>query len=212
MDRGGRTDNNITRSSREKYRLDENDRRYTPNKDYRGSSSYWTLRDRPERMNYNHTDKRFYRNYDYSHYKHWDRNWENYRWSFNSWRDYYSGYNPYSYRYYKYYYHHPYYGEVISRFINPPLVFIHNNIRYYCYDGHFFRYHEGIGYILVDMPFGTVFNYIPVDYDRVYINGYQYFRVGNLFFEYDNIGFHLIHYPERYFSVNVSFSNNGYAF
>ena len=202
----------LSRNNREKYRLDENDRRYTPSRNYRGSNSYWTERDRPAQMNYNRTDKKFYRDYDYVHYRHWDRRWENYRWNFNSWRDYYSNYNPYSYRYYRYYYYHPYYGHVIRRFINPPLVFVQNHINYYCYDGHFFRYHPGIGYILVDMPYGMVFDYIPVDYERVYINGYLYFRVGNLFFEYDNIGFHLIHYPERYFSINVSFFNGGFVF
>lgn len=211
-DRGSRADNNLNRNSSEKYRLDENDRRYTPNREYRGGNSYWSGRDRPDRMNYNHNDKKFYRKYNYNSYKHWDKSWENYRWNFNSWRDYYSGYNPYAYRYYKYYYHHPFYGDVIRRFINPPLIFVNNNIRYYCYDGHFFRYHAGIGYILVDMPYGMVFDYIPVNYEPVYINGYLYYRVGNLFFEYDNFGFHLIHYPERYFSVNVSFSNNGFNF
>lgn len=206
------TTDNITRNTREKYRIDENDRRYAPSRDYRGSNSYWSGNDRPDKMNYNRDNKKFYRDYDYKTYLHWDRRWENYRWNLNSWRDYYSGYNPYSYRYYRYYYHHPHYGEVIRRFIDPPLVFVHNQINYYCYDGHFFRYHSGIGYVLVDMPYGMVFDYIPVGYERVYINGYPYFRVGNLFFEFDNFGFHLIHYPERYFSINISFSNNGFIF
>ena len=202
----------ISSRNREKYRIDENDRRYSPSRDYRGSNSYWSGNNRPDRLNYNRDSKRFYRNYDYNHYTHWDRSWESYRWNFNSWSDYYSGYNPYSYRYYRYYYHHPYYGHVIRRFVNPPMMFIHNHINYYCYDGHFFRYQSGIGYVLVDMPYGMVFEYIPVGYERVYINGYPYFRVGNLFFEFDNFGFHLVHYPERYYSINISFSNNGFSF
>jgi hypothetical protein len=62
------------------------------------------------------------------------------------------------------------------------------------------------------MPFGMTFDYLPGNYERVYINGYLYFRVGNLFFEYSDYGFQLVHYPERYFSLNIDFSNNGYYF
>ena len=164
-------------------------------------------------MNYNHSDRKYYGNYNYYKQKHWDRNWEHYRWNDRSWRDYYRGYNPYSYRYHRYYYHHPHYGHVIRRFDVRPAVFYHDHNRYYCYNGHFFRYHSGIGYILVDLPYGFTFEYLPGDYyERVYINGYLYFRVGNLFFEATNYGYRLIHYPERYYAYEDSYQRPGFHF
>ncbi len=190
--------------------INENDRRYSPNKNYRGSNKKWTGDYRPSNMNYNYSTRDFYRRYDYNKYHHWDRNWENYHWNANSWRDYYRGYNPYSFKYNKYYYHHYRYGHVLRKFVYPPVVFIHNHNRYYCYDGHFFRYHRRIGYVLVDIPFGFSFDYLPMEYERVYINGYMYFRIGNLFFEYSDFGYRLIHYPERYFSIHVDFAYNNY--
>lgn len=193
-------------------RIDENDRRYTPNRNYKGSSKYWSDRDRPSKMNYNHTDRNFWKNYNYNHYSHWDRRWENYRWNAGSWRDYYRGYNPYSFRYSKYYYHSHRYGHVLRKFVYQPMIFVHNHQRYYCYDGHFFRYHRGIGYVLVDMPYGFAFDYLPVDFERVYINGYLYFRIGNLFFEYSDYGYRLIHYPERYFAINFEISGNDWTY
>ena len=194
------------------YRHDNNDRRYTPNKNYHGSNNYWSNNYRPKSMNYNHSSRNFYRKYNYRNYNHWDRRWENYRWNVSSWRDYYNGYNPYSYRYNKYYYHHPVYGDVISRFVFHPNIFIHNHHQYYCYNGHFFRFLRGVGYVLVDLPFGMVFQQLPLDYDQVYINGYLYFRVGNLFFEYTDYGYQLVHYPERYYSYNDDYINHGYIF
>ncbi len=196
-----------TRSITGRTKIDENDRRYTPNRDYRGSSNYWSDRDRPSKMNYNHTDRNFWRNYNYNKYHHWDNRWENYRWSANSWRDYYRGYNPYSFRYNKHYYFDNTYGHVLRRFAFRPIVFLHNHHKYYCYDGHFFRYYRGIGYVLVDIPYGFAFDYLPGDFQRVYINGYLYFRVGNMFFEYNDYGYSLIHYPERYFAIDAEFAN-----
>ena len=65
---------------------------------------------------------------------------------------------------------------------------------------------------MVDIPFGMVFDQLPYGYERVYINGFMYFRVGNLFFEFTNLGFRLVHYPERYFSYNDGYVNDGYYF
>ena len=62
------------------------------------------------------------------------------------------------------------------------------------------------------MPYGFSFEYLPGNYERVYINGYLYFRVGNLFFEYANQGFRLVHYPERYLAYETGYSNGGYYF
>lgn len=198
------------RSAREPgfNKIDESDRRYHPGNNYRGSRENWNGNFRPSSMNYNRTDRNFYRNYNYNSYHHWDRRWENYRWNVNSWRDYYWGYNPYSFAYSKYYYHHHRYGHVLRKFVYPPVVFYHHHQRYYCYDGHFFRYKRGIGYVLVEMPFGFTFDFLPGNYELVYINGYPYYRVGNLFFENNGYGFSLIHYPERYISVRFDLAFN----
>ncbi len=107
-----------------------------------------------------------------------------------------------SFRFHTNYYYHPYYGHVISRFVSRPYLFMHNRHRYYSIDGHFFRYEPGIGYVLVDMPYGYTFDFLPQGYQTVFINGYVYFRVGNLFFEYTDYGFSLVHYPERYYAYD----------
>ena len=164
-------------------------------------------------MNYNHNNREYYSHYNFNTHKHWDGNWERYHWTFNSWRDYYHGNNPTSFVYYKYYYHHPRYGHVIRRFDFRPVVFIHNHNKYYAFEGHFFRYRSGIGYILVDLPFGFTFDVLPsAYYERAYINGYLYFRVGNLFFESNGNGFSLVHYPERYYAWDNSYTPQGYYF
>ncbi len=199
---------NVIRSKTERYNLNTNDVRYRPTRDYKGKDKYWTSDFRNENRNlYNHGHK-----FNYNKYNHWDHMWEGYRWNHNSWVNYYSFYNPYSYRNNKYYYHHNYYGHVMRKFEYRPQIYIHNNVKYYCYDGNFFRYHKGVGYVLVDMPFGMTFNYLPKDYEKVYINGYLYYRVGNVFFEHTNYGFQLVHYPERYFSYNDGYHNEGFRF
>jgi hypothetical protein len=192
-------------SSRERYNLNNNDERYRVNSNYRGSNNNWT----PElRSSNKHNNGNLKSGYNY----YWENNWENYRWNHYSWQNYYSYYDRYSYCNHKYYYHHPYYGHVIRRFAVQPTFFIHNHNRYYCYDGHFFRYRPGIGYILADIPYGMTFEYLPNDYERVYINGYLYFRVNNLFFEYTHAGYQLIHYPERYYAYDDDYYNPGFSF
>lgn len=201
-DRAGRT-SGVT--NREKYRLDNDEERYRPNRNFRGSDKYWSADIRDNHHNHGNKVKK-------GHYNHWDHNWEYYRWNVNSWCNYYSYYDPYSYRNYRYYYHHPHYGHVIRKFSARPMVFIHNHHKYYCYDGHFFSYRPGIGYILVDMPFGVTFAMIPDNYDTVYINGYMYYRVGNLFLEYTPAGYQLVHYPERYYAYDDHYINGGISF
>jgi hypothetical protein len=191
----------------ERYNHNTNDARYNTSKEYRGSNKYWS----PEYRTDSKNNKKYHGSYNYN-YNHWDRNWENYRWNHNSWRNYYGYYNPYTYRNHRYYYHHNYYGHVIRKFVHKPQIYIHNHNRYYCYDGYFFRYRSGVGYILVDVPFGMVFEYLPNNYERVFINGYLYFRVGNLFFERTNYGFLLVHYPERYYAYNNGYRMEGYRF
>jgi hypothetical protein len=194
------------------YRIDERDSRYTPSRNFKGGNSYWSEKHAVYHIPYERREKNYYSRYDHRKYKHWDRNWETYRWNIYSWRDYYRGYHPYSYRFHKHYYHHTAFGHVIRKFHYRPVSFIHNNIRYYNYNGHFFRYFRGIGYVLVDMPYGIVFHELPVGYERVYVNGFLYFRIGNLFFEMNSNGYSLIHYPERYFAMETEFTNGGYYY
>ena len=199
---------NTNRSNAERYNLSSDDVRYRPTRDYKGSDKYWSSDFRNDNRNRRSNTQKF----NYNKYNHWDHKWEGYRWNHNSWMNYYAGYNPYSFRNNKYYYHHNHYGHVIRKFVYRPQIFVHNHIRYYSYDGYFFRYHRGVGYVLVDMPFGMAFEYLPNNYERVYINGYMYFRVGNLFFEHTDYGFQLIYYPERYFAFNDGYRSEGFRF
>jgi hypothetical protein len=56
------------------------------------------------------------------------------------------------------------------------------------------------------------FEYLPNDFEQVNINGFLYFRIGNLFFERTNYGFQLVHYPERYFAYDDGYRNEGFRF
>lgn len=192
------------------YNVDRKDKRYTPNSNYRGSNKKWSSNYRSKAMNHNHRDRKYYSTYNFRKKSHWDRRWEHYRWTHNSWRDYYQGYHPYSYRYHKHYYYNNHYGHVIRKFVYRPVRFVHNHQNYYCYDGHFFRYRRGVGYILVNLPFGFTFERLPYNYEQVYINGYVYFRVGNLFFESSAYGFQLVHFPDRYYAYNDNYHNHQY--
>ena len=212
-DDGRRNTGRTVSNNRDFYRTDKNDQRYSPNQDFRGSKQNWSERQRPHNMNYNHQDRNYYVNYNFDKHKHWDRSWERYRWNYNSWCDYYRGYNPLSFVYYRYYFHDPRYGHVIRRFDFRPMVFINNYDRYYFFEGHFFRHLPGVGYVLVDLPYGFTFDVLPTGYyERAYINGYLYFRVGNLFFESTGFGYSLVHYPERYYAWDNSYSRHGYMF
>lgn len=199
------------RNSREFYQVNKRDKRYTPNNNYKGSRNYWSNSHRGKK-NKHHKANYKQKHYNYNKHNHWNNNWEHYRWNQNSWRDYYNGYQTRSYVYHKHYYHHKHYGHVIRRFDYRPQVFVHNHHNYYSYNGNFFRYRRGVGYVLVDIPFGMSFEYLPGNYEQVYINGYAYYRVGNLFFEWANFGFRLVHYPDRYYAYNDDYCNQGYHF
>lgn len=205
------TGRNVT-NTRNFYGVTRSDKRYTPNNNYRGSKHYWSDSHRTKHRDYRTHNREYYRHYNYKNYRHWDRSWERFRWNHNSWREYYHGYHSHSYVYHSHYYYHNHFGHVIRRFNSRPYVFIHNHRNYYCYNGHFFRYRRGVGYILVDMPYGFGFEVLPHNYDRVYINGYLYFRIGNLFFEWSGGRFVLVHYPERYYAYDDGYCNNGYHF
>ena len=173
-------------NNRNNNRIDRN----RPTPDYKGSNRYWHEKFRADN----------FRNRDNRNFRHWNRDWEHYRWNDRSWHNYYNRYRPYSYLYHKHYYRHPRLGHVIRRFLTRPVVFVFNHIPYYCYDGYFFTYHRGVGYILSDLPYGVVFPELPYGYETVYINGYLYFRIGNLFFEYVWNGYRLVYYPERFYA------------
>jgi hypothetical protein len=164
-----------------------------PSKDYKGSDRYWSGDDHRDRFMNDDA-----RNRDLMDRGHWNHSWEGFRWNERSWQDYYHGYRPYSFRYDRYYFHHPTFGDVLRRFLFKPVVFVYHRIPYYCYDGYFFAYHRGVGYVLTDIPYGIVFPELPYGYEEVYINGYLYYRIGNLFFEFAGDGYRLIYYPERF--------------
>ena len=210
---GHRDAGKSVKSNRDYYRINSADKRYTPSRNYKGTNKTWSASYRSPEMNYNHSGKSSSPHRSFYAKKHWNKKWEGYRWNDRSWRDYYHGYNPYSYRNSKYYFHHPRYGHVVRRFDVRPPVFFHNHKRYYSYDGHFFRYQAGIGYVLVNLPYGFTFDFLPGDYsERVYINGYPYFRVGNMFFEAANHGYRLIHFPERYYAYDDAYQRPGIHF
>ncbi len=202
-----RSKKNYTHNNRYN-RLKERDIRYryedrrTPSKNYRGSNKYWSHKNRNSKHAYKHKYNR--------HHKYWDHRWQHYKWNHNSWKDYYSYYRFHNYLHHPHYYHHKRFGHVIKRFTIVPHVFYHNRHKYYCHDGYFYKYRRGIGYVLVDIPFGMVFNHLPHGYEIVYINGYMYFRVGNLFFERGWNGYRLVHFPERYYVNHDHYYNDYY--
>jgi len=95
------------------------------------------------------------------------------------------------------YYHHPKYGKTYRKFYSNPYVFRHNHGRYYYYDGHFCNYRPGIGYVVVDIPYLTVFTELPFHCARVRIHGDVYYQYGDLYFEPMPIGYRLVPSPIR---------------
>jgi len=160
-----------SKSIHEKYNTNATDIRYKPNKNYKGNKQYWSSEIRNPKYKHGNNNVAFHVDINY-----WDRHWENYRWNQNSWVNYYGNYNPYSYKNNRYYYYHNYYGHVIRKFAVQPQIFVHAGIPYYYFEGNFFSYRKWVGYVMVDMPFGTVFDYLPDGYELVTINGYPYYR------------------------------------
>lgn len=171
----------------------------------KGSAGHWSSKSAKHYGPSGHLNKNFYPKHKHRNSKHWDKHWESYHWNVTSWADYYNGYHPYSYKFHKYYYVHPQYGHVIRKFRHRPEYFVHKNLKYYNYNGHLFRYFRGVGYVLTKIPYNMAFQKLPADYERVYINGYLYFRVGNLFFEMNPNGYSLVHYPEKYLAFETRF-------
>jgi hypothetical protein len=93
------------------------------------------------------------------------------------------------------FYEHPRYGRVYQRFDRNPIVFHHDRDDYYYYGNHFYSYRKGIGYCVVEPPRHVYFRQLPVDCERVYVNGKALFRNGDLFFQLSPRGYALVNLP-----------------
>jgi hypothetical protein len=93
------------------------------------------------------------------------------------------------------YYQHPRYGRVYERFDRNPLVFHHDRDDYYYYGNHFYSYRKGVGYCVVDAPRNVYFRELPVDCERVQVNGNVLFRNGDLYFQLSRRGYALVNLP-----------------
>ncbi len=93
------------------------------------------------------------------------------------------------------YYDHPRYGRVYHRFEHNPIVFENRFGDYYYYGNSFYQYREGLGYCIVEPPRHVFFRHLPLDCERVYINGKVLFRNGDLFFEFSPRGYVLMPSP-----------------
>ena len=76
-----------------------------------------------------------------------------------------------------------------------PVVFHHNRDDYYYYGNHFYTYRRGIGYCVVEPPREMYFSSLPVECERVYVNGHIFFRNGDLFFQLSPRGYAIVSSP-----------------
>lgn len=144
-------------------------------------------RNRPESYTYRHDE----RNYKYGR---GDRD------RHDNGRDYRSSY--YSrYDRDQFCYEHPRYGRVYTRLMGSPVVFHHNRDDYYYYGNHFYTYRRGIGYCVIEPPREMYFSTLPVECERVYVNGHIFFRNGDLFFQLSPRGYAIVSSPIQ---INVS--------
>ena len=125
-----------------------------------------------------------------------DRNYERKNW--NS-RENHKEYHPQYSNRYKHqtsnYFEHPKYGRVYERFDRNPVVFHHDRDDYYYYGNHFYSYRRGVGYCVVEPPRHVYFRQLPVDCERVYVNGNIFFRNGDLYFQLSPRGYALVNLP-----------------
>lgn len=98
-------------------------------------------------------------------------------------------------------YDHPKYGRVYHRFDHQPVVFRHSHGDYYYSGNQFYTYRDGIGYCMVDAPRRVYFRELPFNCTRVYANGHEYYRHGELYFSLSNRGYIIVPAP-----VEVNFS------
>jgi Ni/Co efflux regulator RcnB len=99
------------------------------------------------------------------------------------------------------FYYHPNYGRTYRRFHSDPFVFRYKHGRYYYYNGYFCDYRPGIGYVIIDIPYLTVFTELPFRCKRIGFHGNVYYQYGNLYFEALPYGYRLVPSP---FRINIS--------
>lgn len=121
-----------------------------------------------------------------------DRNYEQKSWNDREYRPKYSKKNKYQK---SDYFEHPRYGRVYQRFDRNPVVFHHDRDNYYYYGDRFYSYRRGVGYCVVEPPRNVYFRQLPVNCERVYVNGNVLFRNGDLFFKLSNRGYALVNLP-----------------
>jgi|APCry1669188970_1035186.scaffolds.fasta_scaffold89351_1 hypothetical protein len=93
------------------------------------------------------------------------------------------------------YYNHPSYGRVYNRFENNPIVFRNQYGDYFYSGNNFYRYRYGIGYCISEPPRNQYYRNLPVECNRVYVNGRAFFRSGDLFFKLSPRGYELVSSP-----------------
>jgi hypothetical protein len=93
------------------------------------------------------------------------------------------------------YFEHPKYGRVYQRFDRNPVVFHHDRDDYYYYGNRFYGYRKGVGYCVVEPPRNVYFKQLPVNCERVQVNGNVLFRNGDLFFKLSPRGYALVNLP-----------------
>lgn len=102
------------------------------------------------------------------------------------------------------YYNHPRYGKVYQRFGHKPHVLKHSHGNYYYSDNTFYTYRDGIGYCVAEPPRHVYFRELPFHCTRVYANGCEYYRNGDLFFRLSARGYVIVPAPLE-FNVSVRF-------
>ena len=110
-------------------------------------------------------------------------------------REYRQKYNNRNKHYESEYFEHPRYGRVYQRFDHNPVVFHNDRDDYYYYGDHFYSYRRGVGYCVVDAPRNVYFRELPVDCERVQVNGNVLFRNGDLYFQLSRRGYALVNLP-----------------
>jgi len=145
-----------------------------------------------ERKEYRESDRDDDRYANYNERYDRDRNYEHRNWNDREYRSKYSN----KYRHQKSdYFEHPRYGRVYQRFDHNPVVFHHDRDDYYYYGNHFYNYRRGVGYCVVEPPRHVYFRQLPVDCERVYVNGDIFFRNGDVFFQRSPRGYAIVPSP-----------------
>lgn len=93
------------------------------------------------------------------------------------------------------YFNHPKFGRVYLQFDHNPVVFKHNRDNYYYFGNQFYTYRRGVGYCLVEAPRSLYFRHLPVECNRVNVNGHVFFQNGELFFRLSPWGYTIVPSP-----------------